>query len=65
MFPSLVPIFAEVTLPVTGVDVDDFITVGITALGVVVLSAVGGYVAFLVIKKALGWLGRALGGGAR
>ena len=49
------------TLPDTGCDVDSLITAGITAMGAVAAVAVGGYVAFKVVKKALGWVGRAMG----
>jgi hypothetical protein len=49
------PCLAQVTLPTTGVDVEDYITAAITALGTVVAVAVGGYFAFLIIRKALGW----------
>jgi hypothetical protein len=48
------------TLPTTGVDVDGFITATITALGTVVAVAVGGYFAFLLIKKGLMWGRKAL-----
>jgi hypothetical protein len=49
------------SLPDTGCDVDSLITSGITAMGAVAAVAVGGYVAFKVVKKALGWVGRAMG----
>jgi len=52
--------FAEVTLPTTGVDVGEYITAGITALGAVVAVAIGGYVAFLLIKKACKWVSKAM-----
>lgn len=48
------------SLPDTGVDVSSFISLGITALGGVVAVALGGYVAFLLVKKALKWIGKAL-----
>jgi len=50
----------EVTLPNIGVDVSDYVTAGITALGAVVAVAVGGYAAFLIVRKALKWIGKAL-----
>lgn len=53
--------FASATLPSTGVEVEGLISAGITAMGAVAAVAVGGYIAFKVIKKALGWTGRALG----
>lgn len=54
-------VFASTTLPSTGCDVSALITAGITAMGAVAAVAVGGYVAFKVVKKALGWVGRAMG----
>ena len=53
-------VFAS-TLPDTGCDVSSLISSGITAMGAVAAVAVGGYVAFKVVKKALGWVGRAMG----
>ena len=53
--------FASSSLPDTGCDVSALITSGITAMGAVAAVAVGGYVAFKVVKKALGWVGRAMG----
>jgi len=50
---------AEVTLPDTGVDVSGYITAGIVVLGAVVATAMGGYVAFLLIRKACKAIGRA------
>ena len=46
---------AQVTLPTTGVDVEGHIDAVIADLGTVALAAVGGYFAFLLIKKALSW----------
>jgi hypothetical protein len=48
-------------LPDTGVTVETLITKGITAMGAGVAVAVGGYIAFKIVKKALGWVGRGLG----
>ena len=50
---------AMAALPDTGVGVDSLITEGITAMGAVVAVAVGGFIAFKIVKKALGWVGRA------
>lgn len=50
-----------VTLPSTGIDVGEYVTAAITALGVVLAAVVGGYFAFLLIKKAMRWAGKALG----
>ena len=47
-----------VTIPTLETDVGAYITAAIALMGGV---AVGGYAAFLVVKKALRWLGRALG----
>jgi len=52
---------AEVSIPTIGTDVSEYISSAILLLGGVVGVAVGGYAAFLVVKKALRWLGRALG----
>ena len=57
----MLDLLATVTIPDTSVDVAGFITAGITAMGVIVLAAIGGYVAFLLVKKALKWIGKALG----
>lgn len=45
----------QVSLPATGVDVAGYVTAAITALGAVVLVAVGGYFAFVVIRLGLRW----------
>ena len=52
----------EVTLPAVGQSgIADYITAGITAIAGVVGVALGGYVAFRVVRKALSWVNRALG----
>ncbi len=43
------------TIPDTGIDIGAYITAGITALGAVAAVAVGGYFAFLVVKRAMKW----------
>lgn len=43
-------------IPDIGVDVGGLITTGITTLGAVVAVAVGGYAAFLVVRRGLVWL---------
>lgn len=61
---SISSAFAEagsVTIPETGVDVAGFIGAGITSMGVIAAAAIGGYVAFLLVRKALRWVGKALG----
>ncbi len=50
----------EVTLPTT-VNVGDYASAAITLMASVVAVAVGGYAAFLVVRKALRWIGKALG----
>ena len=50
-----------VTIPTLETDVGAYITAAIALMGGVVGVAVGGYAAFLVVMKALRWLGRALG----
>lgn len=50
-----------VTIPVIGVSVQDYISAAITLMGTVAATAVGGYAAFLVVRKSLRWLGKALG----
>ena len=47
---------AQITLPSTGVDVAGHVTALITDLGAVVLVAVGGYAAFLLIRMGLRWM---------
>ena len=46
---------AQIVLPDVGVDVGGHITAAITAVGAVALIAVGGYFAFMVVRKALQW----------
>lgn len=50
-----------VTLPATGLDIGSYVTAAITALAAVLAVVVGGYFAFLLVKKAMRWAGRALG----
>ena len=52
-----VPAVAQVTLPDPGVDVADYVTLAIAALGVTVAAVVGGYIAFLIIRKGMRWAG--------
>jgi len=49
------------TLPDPGVDVAGAVTATITALGAIVLVVVGGYFAYLLIRKGLQWSRRAFG----
>ena len=44
-----------VTIPDIGCDTGAYITAGITAVGAVAAVAVGGYFAFLVVRRALRW----------
>lgn len=50
-----------VTIPTTGCDIGGFITAGITAVAAVVAVAVGGYFAFLIVKKGIRWASKAMG----
>lgn len=52
---------ATVTLPETGIDIPGWIAAIIAALGAIVAVAMGGYCAFLLVKKAFKWIGRACG----
>ena len=51
-----------ITLPTTGVDLPGHVTAAITAMGSVVVVVVGGYFAFLIIRKGLQWARGALRG---
>lgn len=53
------PCFAQITLPATGVDVAGHVEALITALGSIVAVALGGFVAYLLIRKGIVWLRRA------
>jgi len=58
---TLVPaFFGQVTVPDIGVDVGAFVTAAITTLGAVAAIAVGGYVAFMIVRRGLRWMGTAL-----
>ena len=52
---------AQIVLPDPGVDVAGHVTAGITALGAIVLVAVGGYFAYMVIRFGLRWAKRSAG----
>ena len=52
--------FAEGVTITPPVDISNYITAGVTALGTVVAAAVAGYCGFLVIRKGIRWIGRAL-----
>ena len=49
------------SLPSTGVDVSSLITAGLALMGTVVVTAVGGFIAFQVVKKGLDWVSCAFG----
>ena len=51
---------ASVTIPDCGINMADYATAAITAIGSVVAAVALGYVGFLVIRKGLRWL-RTLG----
>lgn len=52
---------SAVTLPDTGLDIGAYLSAGIVAMGSIVAVAVGGYCAFLLIRKGIRWAGKALG----
>jgi len=52
---------ADVVIPTTGLDIGGFITAGIAAMAAVAAVAVGGYFAFLIIKKGIRWASKAMG----
>ena len=47
-------------IPATPVEVDAYITEGITKMGVVVTAAVGGFFVFLIVRKGMSWSRRAM-----
>ena len=47
---------AAVTLPETGINVAGYATTAISSLGAVAAVAIGGYVAFLLVRKGLSWI---------
>ena len=49
-----------VALPDIGVDIGAAVETGVGSLGAIVLVAVGGYAAFLVVRRGLYWLRYAL-----
>jgi len=51
--PALVQ--AQVTLPSTGIDVEDYVAALVTAMGVVVAACIGGMFAFLALRKGIRW----------
>jgi hypothetical protein len=54
------PSFATVTLPSTGVEVSDYIDAAILAIGGVAASAIGGFVAYTILKRGIRWIRTAL-----
>lgn len=54
VMPAIVQ--AQVTLPATGVDVEDYVTALVTALGTAVAAAIGAWFAFLALRKGLAWV---------
>lgn len=52
--PALVQ--AQVTLPSTGIDVEDYVTALVSALGSAVGAAIGAMFAFLALRKGLKWV---------
>ena len=45
-----------VTLPETGLNVAGYANTAISSLGAVAAVAIGGYVAFLLVRKGLSWI---------
>jgi hypothetical protein len=56
VMPAIVQ--AQVTLPSTGIDVEDYVTALVTALGAAVAAAIGAWFAFLALRKGLAWVRR-------
>jgi hypothetical protein len=54
-------VFAQVALPATGVDLEEWIPVLITAFGGIVALIVGGAFAFMLVWKGISKARRALG----
>jgi len=50
----------DITLPDTGIDIGAYITAAITALAAPVGVAIGGWFAWLLIRKAIKWARKAL-----
>jgi hypothetical protein len=61
-FESVANATDPITLPTTGVDLPGHITAAITAMGSVVVVVVGGFFAFMIIRKGLQWARGALRG---
>lgn len=53
-------LFGQITIPDVGVDISGAIGTAATALGSIVAVAVGTYLAFLLVRKGLGWLRRSM-----
>ena len=51
----------SVTIPDTGLDIGKWITAAIVLMASVAGVAIGGFFAFLIVKKALLWGAKALG----
>lgn len=54
--PALVQ--AQVTLPTTGVDPEDYIAALMVLMGGVIAAVIGGYFAILGVKKLMSWGGK-------
>jgi len=53
---------ATVTLPSTGIAMEEYVAAGILALGATAAAAIGGYVAYAIVIRSVRWLGVAMGG---
>lgn len=58
---TTMPSYAVMEIPDVGVDVVELTGLAITAMGLVAAASICGYAAFLLIKKGVKWLGKALG----
>lgn len=52
--------YAIAELPST-IDVTEYIALGVAAMALIVAAAIGGYTAFLLVRKSFRWIGNALG----
>jgi hypothetical protein len=51
---------AVVTLPDTGIEVSEYIDAAVTGLASVAAAAIGGYVAYTILKRAIRWIRTAM-----
>jgi len=53
-------VLGQISIPDVGVDISGAITTAATSLGGVVAVAVGAYLAFMLVRRGLRWLSKAL-----